>query len=204
MINLENRTRYVELFGYLIWIRIAAVALSLLSMLPVVGGYAEMIINLPNLALVVVLWLLGNGAGRYRKSAVLLAVSLGIGLAVSLLSYWNVTGEMGWLLNDAAPYITFASSVCSFLAVYQEYTAHGEAIAAIDKAVSRKWEQLFGWLIAYLLVSYVLSFALIAVFFAVPVILEAYAWVVELVNLVIAWCYIRNLKAMCCSVQNME
>lgn len=195
--------RLVKCLGYLIVIRFASVALSLVSMLPVVGGYAELISGLPSAALAVVLWLLGSEHNRYRKAAMLYGVSLAIGCVVYLIGRINAAGELGWQLNDAATYVTFGASVCSFLAMYQEYNAHGEVIEPVDKNVSRKWEQLFGWQVAYLLAAYILNFALIAVLFVFPVILEVYAWAVELVNLVIAWCYIRNLKAMCCSIQNM-
>lgn len=204
MISLENRKRFVELYGYLIWIRIGAVALSLLSMLPVVDGYAEMIDWLPTAALTVVLWLLGSAPGRYRKAAMLYGGSLAVVFAVYLLNQIKMADGVGWQSTEIAISLPVAASVCSFLALYQEYNAHGEAIAPIDKSVSWKWEKLFGWQIAFLLASYVLSFALIAVLFDFPAVLEGYAWAVKLVDLLISWCYIRNLKAMCSAVENME
>ena len=78
---------------------------------------------------------------RYKKAAIFRAVMLGCALFTSFL--------FGSYL------LTIAASVCSFLAVYQEYTAHSELVAAKNTVLSRKWHNLFYWeLAAAILLSF--------------------------------------------------
>jgi len=41
--------------------------------------------------------------------------------------------------------LVFTASVLFIIAVYQEYHAHGEAVADKDAVLARKWNRLFGW-----------------------------------------------------------
>jgi hypothetical protein len=50
--------------------------------------------------------------------------------------------------------LSVAASICSIVAVYQEYTAHSEVLAEKDMILSRKWHNLFYWeFIAAILLS---------------------------------------------------
>ena len=189
---MENKDKIVEYLGYLIWIRLAAVALSLLCLIPVVETIAEGLDFLPNLAMVVVLWLLSNGQDRYRKASIYLAVSVCITFAAQLF------GSAAFVI------VMLVSSVCSFIALYQEYNAHAELMEPVAPKVAGQWHSLFKWQVAYLLVTYVIAFVLVILLIEFPMINEIYAWAVQIVNLVYAWFYLRNLDAMRKELRNME
>ena len=77
---------------------------------------------------------------RYKKAAIFRTVFLGCALITSLL--------FGSYL------LSIAASICSIVAVYQEYAAHSEVVAEKDMALSRKWRNLFYWeFIAAILLS---------------------------------------------------
>ena len=77
---------------------------------------------------------------RYQKAAIFRGATLGCALITSFL--------FGSYL------LSIAASIFSIVAVYQEYTAHSEAAAEKDMALSRKWHNLFYWeFIAAILLS---------------------------------------------------
>lgn len=188
----ENKDKIVECLRYLIWIRLAAVGLSLLCLIPVIDTIAERLDFLPNLAMVVVLWLLSNGQDRYRKASIYLAVSVCITFAARLFG------------SALLVIVMLVSSVCSFVALYQEYHAHAELMEPVAPKVAGQWHSLFNWQVAYLLVTYVIAFVLVIFLIEVPMLAELYAWAVQIVNLVYAWFYLRNLDAMRKALGNIE
>lgn len=196
----EKKMHYIRCYEYLLWIRVAVILISLLSRIPLIGGYVALVRFLPSLAMIAVLWKLADGKDRYRKAMILLAVSFGIEV---------VTHLVGSLTNDsqmvtAAAVINLAASLFSFLAVYQEYNAHAERIEPLDPALSRKWRGLFNWQIVFWIGSWLMFGALSVLMLVMPAITEIYAWVVEVVQLIINWCYINNLLAMCRRLKNAE
>lgn len=197
MQNAVPKERLIKCFGYLIVIRLAAAALSLLSMVPYVGAFADYISPVLTLATICILGTIGDRGSRYSKAAVMLLVSALLELVSGLLPLMGFPDAVEDICNAFAAALTLIASVCSFLAVYQEYNAHAELVGPVDQDLARRWHKLFNWQIVYLLVSYVMAFVLVAVFFEFPLAMQIYALCVRLVNLVIAWCYIQNLNAMC-------
>lgn len=189
---LENKDKTLDYLRYLIWIRLGAVALQLLCLVPVVDTIAEWLDILPNLALVVVFWLLSNGKDRYWKAFIYLAVSVGISFIA------RAFGSPVFLI------VMLASSVCSFIAVYQEYNAHAELIEPVAPTVAGRWHSLFNWQVVYLLVVYVMALVMAAILLDYPMFSEIYAWAIQVVNLIYAWFYLRNLDDMRKVLSDME
>ena len=71
---------------------------------------------------------------RYWKAGLFRALYLGCGLVTSFL--------LGSYL------LSIAATLFSFVAVYQEYSAHSEIVASKDSDLSRNWYKLFYWEIA--------------------------------------------------------
>lgn len=190
------KERLMKCFGYLIVIRFAAAVLPLLSMVPYVGGFADYL----GLVLTFVkIWILGGIGGRgtrYSRTAMLLLISVVAELIGGFLPLMGLQDALGDIYNVFATALTLIASLCSFLAMYQEYNAHAELIEPVDPDLARRWHKLFNWQIVYLLAAYVVSVVLIAVLFVFPLAIHICNLCLKLINIVFAWCYIQNLNAM--------
>ncbi len=123
---------------------------------------------------------------HYRKAAIYRGIMAVCTLAVTFLFRSTV--------------LTLAASILSIIAVYQEYTAHGEMIQEKDPKLAGKWRSLFFWgLAAGILISFGTMIA--AVVLAVMELpdADAAAWVLvvlsvpQLVIDLIYLGYIRNM-----------
>ncbi len=77
---------------------------------------------------------------HYGKAAKYRAVMLGCTLATEYLFRSTI--------------LTFVASIFSLMAVYQEYSGHGDVVKETDPKFSRKWNSLFYWkFVAGMLVS---------------------------------------------------
>lgn len=115
------------------WLKILFYAHIASLVVSVVSGVSDLdtswISWIITVAAAVCLFRLAPVNGRYRKAAVLSAVMIGC-------SVLNMVLQLGTVL-------TLAASVCSLIAVYQEYSAHSELVEQQDSKLSRQWHSLF-------------------------------------------------------------
>ena len=87
---------------------------------------------------------------RYRKSGILRAAMLACTIILSTVSNVSI--------------LSFAASILSVIAIYQEYSAHSELVEKLDGAFSRNWHRLFNWnIFAGILMSIASVIAVMAV-----------------------------------------
>ena len=119
----------------LIYVALASLINSGFSYLPAVPAIVTTWISRVIMAVAAVFMLkLAPANKRYRKAGILRAAMLVCNLITTFL--------FGSVL------LTFAASIFSIIAVYQEYHAHSELIADKDVRLSGKWKNLFVWSIA--------------------------------------------------------
>ena len=98
------------------------------------------------------LWKMQPAAERYRKAA-LFTLLTGV-----------LSGISGFLAAGNLPQFGLAliglpGAICSYIAVYQTYNAHSDAVTQADGELAEKWEGLWKWTI----------YALVGMLLAVPV-----------------------------------
>ena len=120
---------------YLLYVQIAALAISLIGYIPLVGSVTRWLTFALNIATAYLLFRLADVNPRYKTAAIFCAASLILGL---------MDGTVAVL----------AVSVCSIIAEYQEYHGHGELLEQRDPRLAGKWNFLF-WL--QLIVTLILS-----------------------------------------------
>lgn len=108
----------------LLYAHLASVVCSLLGLIPVVSVVAGWGSTAVSVACIYALFQLSPACTRYQKAAIFSAVALVCGLvAQSILS--------------------LVISICSIVAMYQEYMGHSEVTSQTDPALSGKWNSLF-------------------------------------------------------------
>lgn len=127
---------------YLFYVHLAGIVVSLFSLLPVGGNLAVWFSRAVALAAVICLFRLAPGYPRYRKAACFRAAMLVFSLIHAVFSLRTP--------------LVLVSSVCSILALYQEYCGHGELVWDSDAGLARNWKRLFFWQV---LCSLVISLA---------------------------------------------
>ena len=146
MMSPENTTEFprqeaAKWLRCLLYIHIASLAVSLLSLLPVADQVFGWIQRILVIGSALCLSQLSFAGERYRKAAIF-KIIYAAGLLITSLFF-------------ASTAISLAASVCSLIAIYQEYSAHSELISGADPALSRKWHSLFTWsILAALLVGF--------------------------------------------------
>lgn len=114
----------------LFYVQIVGLVFSLLSAISGVGTILAWGNRLVSVGVIVALFSLVPCNGRYRKAAIFSCVTLVCGLI-------NAASSMAVL-----PLI---GSVCSLVAVYQEYSAHSEVVEEYSPKLSQRWHSLFMW-----------------------------------------------------------
>ena len=109
---------------YLLYIHIAGIVCSLLAGIPVLSILAGWVSTAVLAAEAYVLYQMAPGCERYRKAAI-----------------FNVVVLVASLL--AKSILSLVISICSIVAMYQEYQGHSEMIAPRNPALSGKWNSLF-------------------------------------------------------------
>lgn len=140
---MENRTeQVVKWLRVLSGLAMASLANSALSLLPFVPAVlTSWIGRVIIVGVAVCMFRLATANERYKKSAVMRLVML---LCTVITAFIKGTAIL-----------TFAASILSILAVYQEYYGHSELIGERDSQLSRKWHSLFAWsLLAGVLVGF--------------------------------------------------
>ena len=126
----------------LLYVQCTSMAISVLSLIIPLGNVTTWIGYFVTIAVFSVLYRLGPACGRYRKSAVFQCVSLILMIlnAVVIINSGAATGTS--LLGSV---FTFAASVCTLIASYQEYYSDGEVIRELDGKLAKRWRSLFVW-----------------------------------------------------------
>lgn len=143
----EHLTKWL---GILFAANLASLIVPLFSYLPMETGWITWVQKAITLCSVICLFQLTPGGIRYRRAAICRAVVLGCslvnGLVIWPIQFQVVTGsEEAPLLTAAGSILNLAVMVFSWVATYQEYTAHADLIAPADPALAKKWHRLFWW-----------------------------------------------------------
>lgn len=139
----------VKWLQVLFYVHIAAIAVSLISYLPISADFTVWVSRAITLGVIISLFQLAPVNGRYKKAAIFNTVTLGLTLINSLLI--------------PSAIFTLTASVFSLLAGYQEYSGHSDMVAETDPRLSRSWHSLFNWeIIVGVLTSLVSVVAVIA------------------------------------------
>jgi hypothetical protein len=139
---MENTSNFSKWLHRLICVGIVSLINSAASYIPFVhAGLTTWVSRGIMAATVLCMLRLSPRNGRYKKAGFFRALMLTCALITSFL--------FGSYL------LSIAASLFSFVAVYQEYTAHAEVVEEADAVLSRKWHKLFYWeLIAAVLLSF--------------------------------------------------
>ena len=135
----------IKWLRYLLYVGIAAMINSILGIfLPAVSNWLTPVLTL---AALFMMSRLIPANGRYIRAILFTGVSLVI-----------------TVLNIQA--VALAGSICSLVGQYQEYTAHGELVAAQDPKLAGRWGSLFWLQFAVSIITTLLGSVLISVLMA--------------------------------------
>ena len=116
----------------LMYIAITSLLNSFISYFPFIPGDVTTWISRGiMLAVMLCMFRLSLVNDRYRTAGILRAAMLGCNLITAFLF-----GSMA---------LTLAASIFSIIAVYQEYAAHAELVADLDRKLAGQWRSLFIW-----------------------------------------------------------
>lgn len=138
----ENTVKWLQILSYVALVSLLNPVLAMIPALP--SGLPLWLSRGIMLAMVLCTYQLRKENGCYQKAALYQAIVLGCNLAVAYLFQSSI--------------LTFAASILSIMAVYQEYKGHSELVAALNAKLSAKWHSLFYW---GLVVGILLSFGTI-------------------------------------------
>lgn len=139
----ENVNTPVKWLKYLLYVGIAAAVNALLGA-ALLGNLSSWLGYAISAASIYLMYRLIGSNVRYQKAALFSGVALVINLVgIQLLS--------------------LVASICTIVAQYQEYHAHGELVAERDSELARKWNSLFWLQFAVELIAGVLISMVVAV-----------------------------------------
>lgn len=122
----------VKWLRVLMYIAATGIVISLVNFLPFVPSLITTWLSRGvTAAIALSLLRLAPANGRYRTAGILRGVVFGCTMLSAVVS--------------AASVLSFPASILSLIAVYQEYSAHSELVAARDPKLSGKWNSLFNW-----------------------------------------------------------
>lgn len=120
----------VQWLRYLFYIHIAALAVSLTALISVDLAITPWLSRLMTAGTAVCLYCLSPACPRYRRAAILTAVSLGLQV-ISLLALPTL--------------LALAASILSIIAAYQELYGHAELVEQKNPKLAGRWRGLFLW-----------------------------------------------------------
>lgn len=129
-----NHSLAVKWLRNLMYIHIAGLAGTVVASVGDLGGVTGWLSRIVQAGMILCLFQMQTVNPRYRKAAILLAVTLVCGLVSTLLSNSTI--------------LSLGISICAVIANYQEYNGHSEVTDGLDPQLSRKWNNLFLWSIA--------------------------------------------------------
>jgi len=134
----DNNALLYKWFGHLVQLQIFRILIIVLSAIPAANFLSSWLGRLASALSIFILLRLSAANQRYRKAALF----LGIYLAGNL---------MGAVARSNAFSMLF--SICSVIAMYQEYWGHSEICVSKDYPLSEKWHSLFWWQMGIGLIS---------------------------------------------------
>lgn len=135
----ENNVQHpVQWLRCLFYICAAGLGVSVISWLLPGAGFLSWVSRGLVLASAYCLFRLSPASDRYRKAAIFRVI-------------YQIAAVVNMLLPSTV--LMLAASVCSLLAIYQEYSGHSDLVAQKDPKLSRKWHSLFNWSIAAAVIS---------------------------------------------------
>ena len=174
-------------------IQVVSLGLSVLGTLQILNGLNRVLGYVIGIAHVVIFFKLSTVSERYRKTFIATTVQ------------WAATVASLLITNGA---LSLVSAISSTIALYQQYHAHSEVIAAADEKLAGKWTSFFYWELAVSLIGAGVSVA--AVLIAVTVgassdaITQTAVYLVGAVSVTLEVIYLRYLNRTLALVQNME
>jgi len=176
----------------LMYVAIAGFANTLVGLLPLFPDPATAWISrLIMVVMIYSLFRLAPANDRYRKSAGFRAILVGVTVLTEVFSAGSV--------------FTFAASILSIMALYQEYHGHSELIADKDDVLSGKWSSLFLWsIVAGVIVGFASTAAVMFVAMAEMDTGKAIAIIVAVLGIpqyIIEILYILYVKKMAAAFQ---
>lgn len=133
----------------LLYVQCTSMAISVLSLIIPLGNVTTWIGYIVTIAAFFVLFQLVPACKRYRKSVVFQCIGLILLILNSVIIVNSGTTTASNLIGTA---VTFAASVCTLIASYQEYYSHGEVIRELDGKLAKRWRSLFVWQIVVAIV----------------------------------------------------
>lgn len=132
----EHRELLSKLLRILFYVHIASLVIFAVNAVSSLESITTWVSKALTLAVIWSLFQLKGANPRYRTAAMCGAVDFICGLLLVNVSTSNL-GVSGIAV--------LAGSVCSLIATYQEYHAHGELVRELDEKLSKKWSNLFVW-----------------------------------------------------------
>ena len=163
--------------------QIVSLGLSVLGVLQILNGLHKVLTYAVGLSHVMIFFKLSAVSERYRKTFLAIAVQ------------WAATIASLFITNGALSLVTAISST---IALYQQYHAHSEVIAAEDEKLAGKWTSFFYWELAVGLISAGISVAVVMIAVTVgassDAITQIAVYLVGAVSLALEVIYLRYLR----------
>lgn len=133
-------TEIVKWLTYLLYAKLAGMVISVVNTIPAVALIAGWAARAVTVAVIVILFQMTAASKNYRNAALCQCAVL-----------------IGGMIGQS--FLNLIISICSIIAVYQEYTGHSELTAPLDYGISGRWHSLFYWQMGIGLLSGFLSSA---------------------------------------------
>lgn len=125
----NNKELFMKWIQNLFYVQCVALAATLIAKLPFIGSWFGWVIRIISIVTILVIFKLSFANVRYRKSSILMGISV----------------VLGFLLSKDFAIFALVGAICSIIGTYQEYTGHSEVVADIDEKLSKNWHTLFNW-----------------------------------------------------------
>lgn len=190
----NNKELFMKWIQNLYYVQCVMLVAIIITALPFIGTWIGWVNLILSGGALYVLFKLAPVHERYRKAATFMAITFVINVIIRF-------ADIGLL--------TFIGSVCSLIALYQEYSAHSDMMDGVDDKLARKWHCLFNW---QLIGGIVLGFlgapltVLLTVAFVVDANFVAAMLVVVIAafDVIIKIFYLKYLKRMLAAYANYE
>lgn len=127
----NNKELFSKWMKNLFNVQIVVLVCSVLSSIPLIGGVFGWIGIILLVISAYVLYKMAPVNDRYRKASIFKGIAIGISI---IAKFGNVM-----LMSS------LASSICTLIGHYQEYSAHSEMLDGIDAKLAKNWHSLFNW-----------------------------------------------------------
>lgn len=125
-----NKELFLKGTKNLFYIHIATLIVSVFIELPLLDSLFGWISIILTIGIAFQLFQIASVNDRYRKAALCMAI---VSATAVITKFFNIG------------ILALAASICSLIAVYQEYKGHSEMMMYIDHKLADKWRGLFYW-----------------------------------------------------------